>query len=200
MIIVIDNYDSFTYNLVQYFQQMETEVMVRKNDAVTVEEIAHLAPDLIVLSPGPGKPSESGVCLDVLRTFEADIPILGICLGHQLIVEAYGGTVRKGRKPMHGKVTAMTHDGAHVYEGLPESVQVTRYHSLEADKHQMPEQLEVTAVSEDGSIMGVRHRDYPVEGIQFHPESILTECGFTMLWNTYQQALQYQSGRKGAVV
>ncbi|MYL20415.1 aminodeoxychorismate/anthranilate synthase component II [Halobacillus litoralis] len=200
MIIVIDNYDSFTYNLVQYFQQMETEVMVRKNDAVTVEEIAHLDPDLIVLSPGPGKPSESGVCLDVLRAFEADIPILGICLGHQLIVEAYGGTVRKGRKPMHGKVTAMTHDGAHVYEGLPESVQVTRYHSLEADKYQMPEQLQVTAVSEDGSIMGVRHRDYPVEGIQFHPESILTECGFTMLWNTYQQALRYQSGRKGAVV
>ncbi|WP_027956683.1 MULTISPECIES: aminodeoxychorismate/anthranilate synthase component II [Halobacillus] len=200
MIIVIDNYDSFTYNLVQYFRQMDTDVIVRKNDAVSVEEISLLAPNLIVLSPGPGKPSESGVCLEVLRTFEADIPILGICLGHQLIVEAYGGLVRKGRKPMHGKVTAITHDGAHVYEGLPEKVQVTRYHSLEADKHQLPEQLKRTATSEDGSIMGVRHKDYPVEGIQFHPESILTEYGFTMLWNKYQQALHYQAGRKGAVV
>ncbi|WP_226581758.1 anthranilate synthase component II [Halobacillus litoralis] len=200
MITIIDNYDSFTYNLVQYFQQMDSEVIVKRNDEWSVQEIQAIDPDLIVLSPGPGRPEESGVSKAVLQSLGKDIPILGICLGHQLIVETFGGLVEKGARPMHGKVSKMTHDGRTLFHGLPNQVNVTRYHSLEAVRQNLPEVLEVSASSGDGVIMGVRHCSLPIEGIQFHPESILTQYGFEMLWNQYEQALQFRSKQKEGVL
>ncbi|WP_163527623.1 anthranilate synthase component II [Halobacillus ihumii] len=192
MIVMIDNYDSFTYNLSQYFRLLDEDVVVYRNDQATIKKIEHLAPDLLVISPGPGHPTESGICYEVLNHFYRTIPILGICLGHQIIVDFFGGKVAKGKRPMHGKVTMMTHDGKSIFHGVPCVVQATRYHSLQTPAEDLPLSLEISAMSEDSVVMAVRHHTHPVEGIQFHPESILTEHGFQMLSNAYDRALLFQ--------
>ena len=185
---MIDNYDSFTWNLVQYLQTLGAEVKVVRNDELSVEEIARLAPERIVISPGPCTPNEAGVSLDVVRALGATTPILGVCLGHQSIGQAYGGDVVRAGRIMHGKTSRIRHEGRGVFAGLPDGYEATRYHSLVVDGATLPEALEVTAWTEndDGSveeIMGLRHREYPVEGVQFHPESILTEHGHALLKN-----------------
>lgn len=181
-VLVIDNYDSFTYNLVQYLGELGAEVIVRRNDEVTAQEVAGLAPDRVVISPGPCTPNEAGVSLEVVRDLSESFPILGVCLGHQSIGQAFGGKVVRG-EPVHGKTTRIEHDGKGVYRGLVPNFQATRYHSLVIEPESMPEVLEVTSRAEDGTIMGVRHRTLPVEGVQFHPESILTSSGHELLKN-----------------
>lgn len=188
MLLMIDNYDSFTFNLVQYFQQLGAEVKVVRNDALTVDQIAALAPERIVISPGPGTPDEAGVSLQVIEQLGPRIPVLGVCLGHQSIGQVYGGHVIRAGNIMHGKTSPIRHEGRGVFAGLPDGYTATRYHSLVVDKDRLPAALEVTAWTEndDGSIeevMGLRHREYPVEGVQFHPESILTEHGHALLKN-----------------
>ncbi len=188
MLLMIDNYDSFTFNLVQYFQQLGAEVKVVRNDALTVDQIAALAPERIVISPGPGTPDEAGVSLQVIEQLGPRIPVLGVCLGHQSIGQVYGGHVIRAGNIMHGKTSPIRHEGKGVFAGLPDGYTATRYHSLVVDKDRLPDALEVTAWTEndDGSIeevMGLRHRQYPVEGVQFHPESILTEHGHALLKN-----------------
>jgi anthranilate synthase component II len=188
MILMIDNYDSFTYNLVQYLGELGAEVDVRRNDALTVEEIAALGPERIMISPGPCTPNEAGVSLETIRRFSGEIPILGVCLGHQAIGQAFGGRVVHAREIMHGKTSLIHHTGRGVFRGLPNPFEATRYHSLVIEKERLPECLEVTAWTEtpDGQmdeIMGVRHRTLPVEGVQFHPESILTRHGHDLLRN-----------------
>ncbi|MDR2789045.1 MAG: aminodeoxychorismate/anthranilate synthase component II [Candidatus Accumulibacter sp.] len=182
MLLMIDNYDSFTYNLVQYFGELGQEVKVFRNDAITVEEIARLAPDYLVVSPGPCAPAQAGISLAAIREFAGKIPLLGVCLGHQAIGEAFGGRVVHARRLMHGKVSPVCHSGAGVFRGLPNPVVCTRYHSLAIERETLPDCLEVTARADD-EIMGVRHKTLPVEGVQFHPESILTEHGHDMLKN-----------------
>ncbi|MEJ1250150.1 aminodeoxychorismate/anthranilate synthase component II [Denitratimonas tolerans] len=188
MLLMIDNYDSFTFNLVQYFQMLGAQVRVERNDALTVDEIRALAPSHIVISPGPCTPNEAGVSLEMIERLGPITPILGVCLGHQSIGQAYGGTVVRAGRIMHGKTSRIRHRGTGVFAGLPDDYEATRYHSLVVDKASLPEALEVTAWTEnpDGSmeeIMGIRHREYPVEGVQFHPESILTEHGHALLRN-----------------
>lgn len=183
MILMIDNYDSFTYNLVQYLMMLKEEVKVVRNDAITIEEIKALDPEIIVLSPGPCTPSESGVCLAVLAELKAQYPILGICLGHQAIAQAFGGKVVKAIRPIHGKVSAIRHDGLGVFKDLNQPLKVTRYHSLVVSKEGLPDCLEISALAEDGQIMGLRHRTLMIEGVQFHPEAILTEQGHELLHN-----------------
>jgi len=188
MLLMIDNYDSFTYNLVQYLQSLGAEVKVVRNDAMTVDEIAKLAPECIVISPGPCTPNEAGVSLDIIERLGATTPILGVCLGHQSIGQAYGGNVIRAGRIMHGKTSRIRHEGKGVFAGLPDAYEATRYHSLVVERSSLPAALEVTAwtENEDGSIeeiMGLRHREYPVEGVQFHPESILTEHGHALLKN-----------------
>ena len=188
MLLMIDNYDSFTYNLVQYLQSLGAEVKVVRNDAMTVDEIAKLAPERIVISPGPCTPNEAGVSLEIIERLGANTPILGVCLGHQSIGQAYGGNVIRAGRIMHGKTSRIHHEGKGVFAGLPDAYEATRYHSLVVERSSLPEALEVTAwtENEDGSfeeIMGLRHREYPVEGVQFHPESILTEHGHALLKN-----------------
>ena len=188
MILMIDNYDSFTFNLVQYLQALGAEVKVVRNDALTVEEIRRLAPERIVVSPGPCTPNEAGVSLEVIRELGATTPILGVCLGHQSIGQAYGGKVVRAGNIMHGKTSHIRHEGRGVFAGLPDRYEATRYHSLVVERGSLPEELEITAWTEnpDGSfeeIMGLRHREHPVEGVQFHPESILTEHGHALLKN-----------------
>ncbi|PBJ83648.1 anthranilate/aminodeoxychorismate synthase component II [Lysobacteraceae bacterium NML93-0399] len=188
MLLMIDNYDSFTWNLVQYLQALGAEVRVERNDALTVEEIQKLAPERIVISPGPCTPNEAGVSLEVIERLGATTPILGVCLGHQGIGQAYGGRVIRAQRIMHGKTSAIRHEGRGVFAGLPDGYEATRYHSLVVEQASLPDCLEVTAWTEhdDGSreeIMGLRHRTHPVEGVQFHPESILTEHGHALLKN-----------------
>ena len=188
MLLMIDNYDSFTWNLVQYLQSLGAEVKVVRNDAMTVDEIAKLAPERIVISPGPCTPNEAGVSLDIIERLGANTPILGVCLGHQSIGQAYGGNVIRAGRIMHGKTSRIRHEGKGVFAGLPDAYEATRYHSLVVERSSLPAALEVTAwtENEDGSIeeiMGLRHREYPVEGVQFHPESILTEHGHALLKN-----------------
>ncbi len=188
MLLMIDNYDSFTYNLVQYFAELGEEVQVFRNDEITVEGIAALRPDRLVLSPGPCTPAEAGVCVPAIRHFTGKLPILGVCLGHQAIGAALGGKVVRAQRLMHGKTSALTTDERGVYCGLPKTFTVIRYHSLAIERDSMPASLEVTSTSEDGEVMGVRHRELagtatPLEGVQFHPESILTEHGHAMLKN-----------------
>ena len=185
---MIDNYDSFTWNLVQYLQALGADVKVVRNDELTVDEIEALEPSGIVISPGPCTPNEAGVSVEVIRRLGDRIPILGVCLGHQSIGQAYGGDVVRAGRIMHGKTSRIRHEGKGVFAGLPDAYEATRYHSLVVDRHTLPEALEVTAWTEndDGSveeIMGLRHRDFPVEGVQFHPESILTRHGHAMLKN-----------------
>jgi len=193
MLLMIDNYDSFTFNLVQYLQTLGAEVRVERNDAITVDEIQRLAPDRIVISPGPCTPNEAGISVAVVEQLGARIPILGVCLGHQGIGQAYGGHVVRAGKIMHGKTSLIRHEGKGVFAGLPDGYEATRYHSLVVDKATVPACLEVTAwtENEDGSmeeIMGLRHRDFPVEGVQFHPESILTRHGHALLKNFLERA------------
>src|SRR3984893_8661977 len=184
MLLVIDNYDSFTYNLVQYLGELGQTVEVRRNDQVTVEEIeSQLLPERIVISPGPGTPDSAGVSLKVIERFAGRIPILGVCLGHQAIGQAFGGRVVRAPQLMHGKASSIAHRGEGVFEGLASPFTATRYHSLVIDRGTIPECLEVTAESDDGEIMGVRHREFAVQGVQFHPEAILTEHGHALLSN-----------------
>ena len=181
--LVIDNYDSFTYNLVQYLGELGEDVKVIRNDELTVDEIGRLGAERIVLSPGPCTPNEAGVSLDVIRRFAGRTPILGVCLGHQAIGQAFGGKVVHAKQVMHGKVSRIHHQGRGVFSGLPSPYEATRYHSLAIERASCPKELEVTAWTEDGEIMGVRHTSLDVEGVQFHPESILTEHGHALLKN-----------------
>ncbi|MEW6167599.1 MAG: aminodeoxychorismate/anthranilate synthase component II [Pseudomonadota bacterium] len=188
MLLMIDNYDSFTYNLVQYFGELGAEVRVYRNDQITVEEVAALEPDQIVLSPGPCTPSEAGICLELIERLQGRFPILGVCLGHQAIGQAFGGRVRRARELMHGKVSRVYHHGGGVFRGLPSPFTATRYHSLIVARENLPDCFEITAWTQhaDGTmdeIMGLKHRRLPIEGVQFHPESILTEHGHALLKN-----------------
>ncbi len=188
MLLMIDNYDSFTYNVVQYLRELGAEVEVFRNDEITVAEIEAMQPELIVISPGPCTPKEAGISTDVVRAFGADIPLLGICLGHQCIGAVFGGEVVRARQVMHGKTSMIHHDSTGVLSDLPNPFEATRYHSLIVARETLPECLEVTAWTQhdDGSfdeIMAVKHRDLPIEGVQFHPESILTQCGHDLLRN-----------------
>ncbi|WP_330992989.1 aminodeoxychorismate synthase component 2 [Pluralibacter gergoviae] len=183
MILLIDNYDSFTWNLYQYFCELGAEVLVRRNDEITLAEIADLAPAKIVISPGPCTPDEAGISLEVISRWGGKTPILGVCLGHQAIAQALGGRVVRAAKVMHGKTSAITHTGKGVFRGLNNPLIVTRYHSLIVDPDTLPDVLEVTARSDSGEIMGLRHREWDLEGVQFHPESILSEQGHALLNN-----------------
>lgn len=183
MILMIDNFDSFTYNLVQYFGELGAEVKVIRNNAVSLEDIERLRPAQIVISPGPGNPDSAGVSLAAIHRFAGKIPILGVCLGHQAIGQAFGGKVIKAKRVMHGKVSSVRHDAKGVFAGLPDGFTATRYHSLAVERASLPACLEVTAESEEGEIMGLRHRKLPVEGVQFHPEALLTEHGHAILKN-----------------
>ena len=183
MILVIDNYDSFTYNLVQYLGGLGARLEVVRNDAVSLETIVTMAPERIVISPGPGTPDQAGVSLEVIRRLAATTPILGVCLGHQAIGQAFGATVARAKTQMHGKTSEIHHDGRGIFQGLANPFVATRYHSLAVLRGTVPADLEITASSEDGEVMGLRHRRYPVEGVQFHPESILTTEGKRLLRN-----------------
>jgi len=190
MILVIDNYDSFTYNLVQYLGELGAEPVVRRNDAVTVDEIGDLAPSAIVLSPGPCTPKDAGVTVDVIRRWGSSVPTLGVCLGHQAIGEAYGGHVIRADRVMHGKTSQVCHDGSGVFAGLPSPLEVMRYHSLIVERTTLPECLEVVAFAQDdpSEIHGVKHREHPVFGVQFHPESVMTQHGKDILENFLELA------------
>ncbi len=183
MLLMIDNYDSFTYNLVQYLGELGQDVRVYRNDQITVDEIAGLTPEHIVISPGPCTPNEAGVTVATIRRFGGQIPILGVCLGHQGIGQAYGGKIVRARQLMHGKTSMIHHNGQGAFAGLPSPFEATRYHSLVIERDSLPTCLEITAWTEDGEIMGVRHKELTVEGVQFHPESILTEHGHALLKN-----------------
>jgi anthranilate synthase/aminodeoxychorismate synthase-like glutamine amidotransferase len=180
---VLDNYDSFTYNLVQYLGELGARMRVARNDALSADDVEALAPEGIVISPGPGNPDAAGISLELIRRFHTRVPILGVCLGHQAIGQAFGGTVARARRQMHGKTSPITHDGHGVFRGLPPGFEATRYHSLVVLEAGLPAELEITARADDGEIMGLRHRRYPVEGVQFHPESILTSQGKALLAN-----------------
>ena len=197
MLLVLDNYDSFTFNLVQYLGELAAEhpiaakVRVERNDALTLEQIRALAPDAILISPGPGDPDQSGVCLEVLQQLSPTIPTLGVCLGHQSIAQVYGGKVVRAKELMHGKTSPVHHSGQGVFEGLPNPLTATRYHSLIAERESLPDCLEITAWLDDGTIMGLRHREFPhIQGVQFHPESVLTQEGHALLANFLRQASQ----------
>lgn len=183
MIVTIDNYDSFTYNLVQYLRQMGAEVRVARNDALNMDELAQLAPAGIVISPGPGRPESAGISLDVIRHFSGHLPILGVCLGHQSIATAFGGKIIPAQKLMHGKTSSVTCDGRTIFHKIPSPFDAMRYHSLVVARKDFPAVLEISAESDDGEIMGLRHRQHPTEGIQFHPESIMTKVGKRILRN-----------------
>ena len=183
MLLMIDNYDSFTYNLVQYLGELGQDIRVFRNDRITPEEISELRADRIVISPGPGTPRNAGISVDLIRKLAGRLPILGVCLGHQAIGEAFGGKVVQAPRLMHGKTSVIQHDGRTVFDGLPNPFEATRYHSLIVDRESLPPVLEISAETKEGEIMGLRHRDYPIEGVQFHPESILTRAGMDLLKN-----------------
>ncbi|BCU80307.1 glutamine amidotransferase [Polycladomyces abyssicola] len=181
MIWLIDNYDSFTYNLVQYLLSSGEALEVYRNDEITLSDIETAQPSALILSPGPGSPDTAGICLDVVRRFAGRIPILGVCLGHQIIAQAFGGRVVHARRLMHGKTSPVYHDGQTLFRGLPSPFQAMRYHSLVVERDSLPPQFEISAWTAEGEVMAIRHRQYPVEGVQFHPESILTEHGLSLL-------------------
>ena len=183
MLLVLDNYDSFTYNLVQYFGELGAELVVKRNDEITIEEIAALKPERICISPGPCTPREAGISNEVIRAFGATTPILGVCLGHQCIGDVFGGAVVRADRLMHGKTSPILHDGKGVFAGLPSPFEATRYHSLIVRRDSVPDTLEITAETAEKEIMGLRHREYPIHGVQFHPESILTPEGKQLLSN-----------------
>ena len=197
MLLVLDNYDSFTFNLVQYLGELApdhpiaADLRVERNDALSLEQIRELAPAAILISPGPGDPNQSGVCLEVLRQLSPTVPTLGVCLGHQSIAQVYGGKVVRAKELMHGKTSPVHHSGQGVFEGLPNPLTATRYHSLIAERESLPDCLEITAWLDDGTIMGLRHREFPhIQGVQFHPESVLTQEGHALLANFLRQASQ----------
>ncbi len=183
MIFVLDNYDSFTYNLVQYMGELGAEMTIRRNDELTVDEVEALGPERILLSPGPCTPQEAGISIDLIRRFAGKTPILGVCLGHQAIGAAFGGDVVRAPKLMHGKTSEVEHDGKTIFSGIATPMTCTRYHSLIVSEKNLPKDLEVSARTADGTIMGLRHREYPVEGVQFHPESVLTDDGKKLIQN-----------------
>ena len=196
MLFMIDNYDSFTYNLFQYFRMLGAEVEVVRNDCVSIGDIERLGPSAIVISPGPCRPEDAGVCIDAIREFSGKVPILGICLGHQAIAAAFGGEVVHAKRLMHGKVSSVTTDGRSIYAGTSNPFDAMRYHSLAVDQKSLPECLEATAFSEDGEVMGIRHRQHLTEGVQFHPESIMTTVGKRLLKNFLTLAGR-QAGMEG---
>jgi len=183
MLLVIDNYDSFTYNLVQYLGELGAEMKVYRNDEITADGIDELGPERILISPGPGTPDDAGISLSVVERFGERVPILGVCLGHQAIGQFFGGKVVRGPEPVHGKPVAIRHDGKTIFEDIPQDFSAGRYHSLVVEKDSLPDSLEISAESPDGLVMAMRHKELPVEGVQFHPESILTEHGKTLLAN-----------------
>lgn len=195
MILMIDNFDSFTYNLVQYLQGLNEEVAVFRNDAITCDQIEAMNPTCIVISPGPKTPNEAGVSLEAIRVFAGRIPILGVCLGHQAIGQCFGANVVRAQAPVHGKVHAITHSNVGVFKDLKNPLRVTRYHSLVLERETLPECLEITAQTDTGEIMGVRHKTLPVEGVQFHPEAILTEMGMDLLQNFLREAQLWKETR-----
>jgi anthranilate synthase component 2 len=188
MVLMIDNYDSFTFNLVQYLGELGADVEVVRNDEITLDEVAARAPDRIVISPGPCTPTEAGISVPLIQRFAGHVPILGVCLGHQAIGQAFGGRVVRAARVMHGKLSPIVHEGTGVFGGLPSPFNATRYHSLAIERASLPDALEVTATADDGEIMGVRHRTYAVEGVQFHPEAILTQHGRQLLANFLEAA------------
>ena len=183
MILLLDNYDSFTYNLAQYLGQMGQQLEVRRNDQITLDEIEERKPERIVISPGPCTPAEAGVSVPLIKRFAGKIPILGVCLGHQAIGAAFGGHVIRAKQVMHGKTSPIHHDNKTIFRGLPQDFPATRYHSLIVERDSLPDELEISATTADGTIMGLRHKKVKVEGVQFHPESVLTEAGFRLLEN-----------------
>lgn len=183
MLLMLDNYDSFTWNLVQYLGELGASVKVLRNDAITLDEIEAMQPERIVISPGPCTPNEAGISVPLIRRFAGKIPLLGVCLGHQAIGQAFGGRVIRAERVMHGKISSIVHDGRGVFRNIPSPFRATRYHSLAIERASLPPALDVTATAEDGEIMGVRHREFDVEGVQFHPEAILTEHGKALLAN-----------------
>jgi anthranilate synthase/aminodeoxychorismate synthase-like glutamine amidotransferase len=183
MILMIDNYDSFTYNLVQYFGELRAEIEVFRNDKISIDKIEELSPQRIVISPGPCTPDVAGISVEAIRHFTGTIPILGVCLGHQAIAQAFGGRISRAAVLMHGKTSHIHHDGQTIFESLESPFTATRYHSLIVEREALPDCLEISARTEDGIIMGIRHREFPVEGVQFHPESVLTEPGKNLLRN-----------------
>lgn len=183
MLLLVDNYDSFTYNLYQYLSELGAEVVVRRNDQLTLDEVVAMQPAQIVISPGPCTPNEAGLSCQIVKTFGSMIPTLGVCLGHQAIGQVYGGRVIRAPEPMHGKTSLMYHQGQGVFQNLPTPFEANRYHSLIVERETLPDELEITAETDDGLIMGLRHRRYPVEGVQFHPESIMTPMGKDLLRN-----------------
>ncbi len=195
MLVVIDNYDSFTYNLVQYLAQLGQEVTTIRNDTVSLDEIEELGPEALVVSPGPKTPQEAGICIDAIRFFHERIPILGVCLGHQAIGAAFGAKIGKAKELMHGKTSLIFNDQKTIFQGLTNPFGAARYHSLVIEKETLPDSLEVSAFTEDGEIMGIRHKDYLIEGIQFHPESILTTCGKRLLRNFLKEI---EAGKESA--
>ncbi|MCT4593784.1 MAG: aminodeoxychorismate/anthranilate synthase component II [Anaeromicrobium sp.] len=188
MILMIDNYDSFTYNLVQYLSSLKEEVVVKRNDELTIHDIENLNPDIIILSPGPCTPNEAGICIEVVKKLKGKYPILGICLGHQTIGQVFGGKIIKALEPVHGKVHSIDHTNKGVFKGLNNPLNVTRYHSLVIDKNTLPDCLEVTSLTKEGEIMGIKHKEFIIEGVQFHPEAILTEQGMELLHNFLKMA------------
>ena len=183
MILMIDNYDSFVYNLKQYMEELGEEVLVRRNDQITIDEIESMAPASIVISPGPGRPEEAGLSVEIITHFAGKIPILGVCLGHQAIAQAFGGTIKRAERLMHGKTSPVSHDGKTIFSGLDNPFEATRYHSLIVEEESLPPILEISARTPEGDIMGLRHKELAVEGVQFHPESILTRSGKQLLRN-----------------
>lgn len=198
MLILIDNYDSFTYNLVHYLGELGAESVVIRNDKVSAEEVMAKKPQAIVLSPGPCTPNEAGVCLDLIKKAGATIPLLGVCLGHQSIGQAYGGKVIRAPVPMHGKLSTITHTNTGIFKGLPKSFEITRYHSLIVERDSLPDCLEITAETADGIIMGLQHKTHPVHGVQFHPESIASQQGHALLANFLKLAGFKPKARKAA--
>jgi anthranilate synthase/aminodeoxychorismate synthase-like glutamine amidotransferase len=188
MILLIDNYDSFVFNLARYFGELGEDTHVVRNDAMTVAEIADLSPDAIVLSPGPCTPNESGICVELVRQLSGTFPILGVCLGHQAIAAAFGAEIVRAPEPMHGRTSLVFHDGSGLFEGLPNPLRTTRYHSLIARRDSLPSELRMTAHTEDGLVMAIEHRLHPTFGVQFHPESVLTECGHELLARFLERA------------
>jgi anthranilate synthase component II len=193
MLLMLDNYDSFTWNLVQYLGELGAAVKVVRNDAITLDEIEALAPTHVVISPGPCTPNEAGISVPLIRRFAGKMPILGVCLGHQAIGQAFGGRVIRAERVMHGKLSSIVHDQRGVFAGVPSPFNATRYHSLAIERASLPSVLDVTATADDGEIMAVRHRDLPVEGVQFHPEAILTEHGHEVLANFLAETVQHGS-------
>nr|WP_309101593.1 aminodeoxychorismate/anthranilate synthase component II [Fredinandcohnia onubensis] len=193
MIVMIDNYDSFTFNLVQYVGELGEEIIVKRNDEITVQEIEELSPDLIMISPGPCTPNEAGISLETISHFSGLIPIFGVCLGHQAIAQSFGGDVIKAQRLMHGKTSEIIHDGKTIFSGLEQPFTATRYHSLIVKKETIPACLEISAETAEGEIMAIRHKEYPIEGVQFHPESIMTNAGKQLIENVIKQFISNKS-------